>query len=139
MTHPITNSQVQAAFEEYHPTMRDRLLTLRKLIFEVAEETEGVGKLEETLKWGQISYLTPETKSGTTLRIDAIPDNPSQVGMFVHCQTTLVDSFRQMFADTLDFEGTRCVKFDANGNMPEEAIKDCIEMALTYHLSKKHK
>jgi hypothetical protein len=31
--------------------------------------TPGVGALHETLKWGQPAYLTPETRSGTTLRL----------------------------------------------------------------------
>ena len=35
---------------------------LRQLIFETAAATEVVGELEETLKWGEPSYLTPKTK-----------------------------------------------------------------------------
>jgi len=40
------------------------------MIFDVAKKTPGVGKLEEDLRWGQPSYLTLETGSGSTIRID---------------------------------------------------------------------
>jgi len=33
------------------------------LIFQTGKGHQGVGALQETLKWGQPSYLTPETKA----------------------------------------------------------------------------
>lgn len=57
---------VAAVFAAYPAGMRKRLLALRALVLDVAAKTEGVGPLTETLKWGQPSYLTDETKSGTT-------------------------------------------------------------------------
>ena len=60
---------VAKVFENYPKAVRSKLLFLRQLIFETAERTQGVGELEETLKWNQPSYLTPETKSGSTIRI----------------------------------------------------------------------
>ena len=47
------NTAVAQAFEAYPPNMRARLLALRELIFKVAVSTPGIGKLEETLKWGE--------------------------------------------------------------------------------------
>jgi hypothetical protein len=44
-------------------------MQLRMHILDAASETEGVGELEETLKWGQPSYLTKKPKSGRTIRI----------------------------------------------------------------------
>ncbi len=38
--------------------MRAKLLAVRKLILDTARKTEGVGAIEEALKWGQPSYLT---------------------------------------------------------------------------------
>ena len=66
----IENADVAAVFDRYPERMRDKLLFLRRLIIETAATTEGVGELEETLKWGEPSYLTPQTKSGSTVRID---------------------------------------------------------------------
>ena len=59
-----------AVFKAYPPAMRSDLMKLREMMFEVAAATPGVGKLTETLKWGQPSYLTEETGSGSTVRID---------------------------------------------------------------------
>lgn len=134
---PFTNSDVIAVFEEYPPTAQYHLLYLRQLIFDVAKETEGVGKIEETLKWGQLSYLTPVTKSGSTIRIDASKTNPEQFAIYVNCQTTLVETFRSLYSDQLEFEGDRCIQFDSGANIPEEALKHCIALTLTYHLNKK--
>ncbi len=50
--------------------MSDRLLFLRELIYDTAARIEGVGPLEEALKWGQPSFLTSESKSGSLIRVD---------------------------------------------------------------------
>lgn len=63
----IKNLTVIKTFDHYPNSIRQKLMQLRKLILETASETEGVNKLEETLKWGEPSYLT---KSGSTIRID---------------------------------------------------------------------
>ena len=72
-------------------------LALRKLIFDTAAQTEGVGELEETLKWGQPSYLTPETKSGSTIRIDG-SGGDGRCAVYFICHTNLVESFRELYA-----------------------------------------
>jgi len=136
---PPLTAAVQPVFENYPPTIREQLLAFRDLIYTVAAETDGVGALEETLKWGQISYLTPVTKSGTTIRIDAVSDHPEQVAMFVHCQTTLVDGFRAQYGSStaVEFEGNRCARFKLDDQQSLETARDCIAAALTYHQHKK--
>ena len=57
---------VDAVFRAYPAPLKTRLLALRRLIFDTAKTTKGVGALQQTLKWGQPSYLTTETKSGST-------------------------------------------------------------------------
>jgi hypothetical protein len=101
----------------------------------VAEETPGVGELEETLKWGQPSYLTTQSKSGTTIRIDEHKE-VGKYAMYVHCQTTLVDSFREIYPTTFQYEDNRAIVFDNNQPPAAEELADCIAMALTYHLNK---
>lgn len=131
---PFSNTDVMTTFEGYPKATRDQLLSLREIIFEVATETTGVGELEETLKWRQISYLTPHTKSGSTIRIDAVFN---QLAMYFNCQTTLVGTFRALYPNTLEFEDNRCVKFDMTDAESLDAIRHCIALALTYHLRKK--
>ena len=128
---------VAETFAAYSPPARARLKRLRALIFKTAAETDGVGALQETLKWGQPSYLTPETKSGTTLRIDALKDGSGGYALYVPCQTNLVERFRALYAETLTFEGNRAIVFAARDDMPAPAVRHCIAMALTYHRDKK--
>ena len=54
----IQNRAVARVFEAYPPAIQPKLFVLRELIFATAAATEGVGELEETLKWGEPAYLT---------------------------------------------------------------------------------
>src|SRR5438445_2223082 len=85
---------VEAVFRAYPDGVRKRLLALRRLIFDTAVATIGVGRIEETLKWGQPSYLTVNPRSGSTIRIDQVP--PGGYALYVHCQTNLVATFREL-------------------------------------------
>lgn len=132
---PFQNPQVEDVFNTYPEKLKRRLLHLRDLIFETAAQIEAVGELEETLKWGQPSYLTATSKSGTTIRIDRIKANPDRYGMFVHCQTSLVETYRELYPDRLKFDGKRGIIFEENEKIPDKEIRNCIALALTYHLN----
>jgi hypothetical protein len=113
-----------------------RLRALRKLILETAQRTAGVGPLEEALKWGQVSYLTSETKSGSTIRIDQVKEAAGQTAIYFHCQTNLVETFRELYPK-LRFSGNRAILLDASDKLPESALRHCVALALTYHLNKR--
>jgi Domain of unknown function (DU1801) len=136
---PFGNAAVEAVFDSYSPAARDQLLRLRALIFATAADTPGVGAVEETLKWGQPSYLTPETKSGTTIRIDQVKGETGRLAMYVHCQTNLVDTFRNLYPDALTYEGNRAILLDAAGALPAEPLGHCIALALTYHRDRRRR
>ena len=111
---------------------KPRLLALRRLILDTAKATKGVGAVEETLKWGQPSYLTPETKSGSTIRIDQVKAEAGQYAVFFHCQTNLVETFRELYPE-LSYGGNRCIFLNAEDKAPEAALRHCVGLALTYH------
>ncbi len=134
---PFNNDAVAQTFEAYPPKIRPKLLALRSFIFETAASVEGVGELEETLKWGEPAYLTSQSKSGTTVRIGWKKSTPSQYAMYFHCQTNLVETFRMLFANELKFEGNRAIVFDESDTVPQDSLSFCIAAALTYHRSKK--
>lgn len=134
---PFQSSDVEEVFGAYPGKLREKLLRLRQLIFETAAQLEDVGPLEETLKWGQPSYLTGRFNSGTTIRVDQNRKKPGQYCMFVHCQTSLLATYREYYADILRFDGKRCVEFDVEDDPLEEAVRHCIELALTYHRAKR--
>ena len=133
----IENPEVAAIFNAYPTEIKPKLLFLRQLIFDVASRTDGVGDLEETLKWGQPSYLTTQTKSGSLIRIDQIKSQERKYAMYFHCQTTLVGTFKERYRGLFEFEVNRGIIFSVKDKVPVEELGHCISMALTYHLDKK--
>jgi hypothetical protein len=133
----FSDPAVEAVFSACPGPVKTRLLALRRLIFDTAKTTTGVGRLEETLKWGQPSYLTPETGSGSTIRIDRIKSTADQYAVYFHCQTDLVATFRELYAGELSFGGNRSIVLDAKDKIPEAALRHCLALALTYHLNKR--
>ncbi|KCZ57592.1 DUF1801 domain-containing protein [Hyphomonas chukchiensis] len=127
---------VEAAFDAFPPPARAYLLQLRGLILTTAQETQGVGPLTETLKWGEPAYLTAATKSGTTIRLGWKPAAPNTAQLLVHCSTTLVNDWRERYADKLAFSGTRAIDLDITAPLPRAELAHCIAMALTYHARK---
>jgi hypothetical protein len=136
-TMPFKDPKVAAVFNAYPQRVRTRLMFLRALIFDIAYKTEGVGVLEETLKWGQPSYLTTESGSGTTIRLDQLAALKGKYEICVHCQTTLVGPFRKQHGDTFTYDANRGLVLDADDDVPLEELSQFIYLALTYHLRKK--
>jgi hypothetical protein len=130
----IADPAVAAVFGAYPKPVQSKLLALRRLIFETARVTKGVGRIEETLKWGQPSYLTPETKSGSTIRIDRVKSTAGQYAIYFHCQTDLVETFRELYPTELSYGGNRCILLNAAGKFPAPELRHCVALALTYHL-----
>ena len=130
---------VAKTFDRYPAGVRKKLLALRTLIIEVAAQTAGVGPLEESLKWGEPAFVTAASKSGSTIRIAWKKAKPNQYAMYFNCQTTLIDSFKTMFPTTFKFEGNRALLFDEREDVPVEALRICVEMALTYHSKKRER
>lgn len=128
-------SEIGTVFNRYSPEVARALNSMRALVFEVAE-AEQIGALEESLKWGQPAYRPKRPKTGSTLRMDGIAGEPGRYALYFHCQTNLVETFRDHYPDILRFEGNRAVLFDASDDLPERAVRHCIALALTYHRRK---
>lgn len=124
----------QSVLDDLPENLAARLLDLRALIFETASENPAIGPLEETLKWGEPAFLTSATKSGTTIRINRHKKSDDHYAFYVHCQTDLLERYRQLYEGTLAFEGNRAVILDVKHDIPVAAVRHCIAMALTYHL-----
>jgi hypothetical protein len=122
--------RVEPKFELYPPHIRPKVDHLRALVLETAEEAPSVSKLEETLKWGEPSYLA---KKGSTIRIDWKAKSPDQYAMYFKCTSKLVATFREVFGDTFNYENNRAIVFGLEDSVPEKELKACILAALTYH------
>ena len=129
----IENPEVARIFDSYPEPIRTKLLDLRRLILETASETEGVGPIEEALKWGEPSYLT---KTGSTIRMDWKESSPEHYAMYFHCKTKLVDTFKELYIDKFRFEGNRAIVFNEEDEIATNELKHCISLSLTYHRRK---
>ena len=125
-------SRVAAVFERYSPAVRKSLLRVRKLIFDTAAGLEGVGPLEEALRWGEPSYLTTQSGSGSMVRINQLPRQERACAVYFHCQTNLVETFRTLYSGKLKFEGNRAIVFAIDEPLPVAELRHCIALALTY-------
>ncbi|TXN37971.1 DUF1801 domain-containing protein [Flagellimonas hymeniacidonis] len=125
-----SNPEVKAVFEAYPKKVKGKMEKLRQLVLETAEEVEEITTLEETLKWGEPSYLT---KKGSTLRMDWKQKSPDQYAMYFKCTSQLVPSFRTVFKDVFSFEKNRAIVFQLDDELPKTELKQCIKATLTYH------
>lgn len=131
-------NQLQS-FHGYPPKIKKGLTELRSLIGKVADRIPVVGPIEEAVRWGQLTFLTSQSKSGSMIRIDRHRGSDNTYAMYFHCQTNLVSSFRKLFGNKLVYEGNRALLFDVDQKIPRRIVTQCIEMALTYRLSKASK
>ncbi|MEQ8910100.1 MAG: DUF1801 domain-containing protein [Vicingaceae bacterium] len=124
-----SDPKVKAKFEAYPDSIKPLMKNLRRLVLESAEEL-GIEKLEETLKWGEPSYLN---KSGSTLRIDWKAKNPDQYAIYFKCTSKLVPTFKNIFRDLFEYENNRAILFKLDDSIPEKEVKQCIAATLQYH------
>jgi len=119
--------------------IRPTISALRGLVLSVSKSDAAIGDLTETLKWGQLAFLPKKPRVGTTVRMDMVSEDPPRVALYFHCQTSLVETYRELYADDLNFEGNRAIILDASRPLPEDVLRHCLHMALTYHKAKKGK
>ncbi|MGC1204632.1 MAG: DUF1801 domain-containing protein [Flavobacteriaceae bacterium] len=126
----VSNPKVKEVFNAYPKHVKPQLLYLRELVLEEAKKVNGLEKLEETLKWGEPSYVT---KHGSTLRMDWKSKSPNQYAMYFQCSSRLVSTFKIIYKNEFNFEGNRAIVFKLNDKVAETELKRCILLALTYH------
>lgn len=128
------NPEIRAKFSTYPDEAQRQLEAVRHLILAVAGEND-LGSVEETLKWGEASYLV---KGGTTIRMDWKPKDPNAIKVYFHCQTRLIETFKEIYRDEFEYEGKRAIVLPLDAGIKEVPLGHCIQMALKYH-SLKHR
>ncbi len=132
---PFQSSEIEAIFSDYPPPIQNRCLHIRQLIFDIANQYPEIGPLEETLRWGEPSYIPNKTKSGSMIRLHHYPLKPFDFSVFFLCQTQLVTTFKELYPSTFHFSGNRSLDFLVSEPMPWPELQHCIFMALSYHLT----
>ena len=113
-----------------HPEpIRSKLTELRNLIVAVAQRSTTVTKLAESVKWGQPSYLS---NCGSAVRIAWSDKSPRTVQMYVNCQTSLGETYRELYGNVLELRGVREIVLQLQKPLPTEILSHCIELALHY-------
>ncbi|MBL4871282.1 MAG: hypothetical protein JKX72_10050 [Robiginitomaculum sp.] len=69
MITPVSN-----VLESYPAPLKKRLLAVRELVLTIAKASDHIGVIEESVKWGQVSFATVRPKSGTPVRLDGNAD-----------------------------------------------------------------
>lgn len=129
----FSSPEMTEKFAGYPSKIRTKLLTIREIIFDVASKKKEVGEIEEAFRWGEPSYLTTESHSGSMIRIDKVKSK-NQFAMYFHCQTNLIATFKEMYPE-LTYQGNRAIIFNENDKIPITKIKHCVLLALTYNLN----
>lgn len=125
-----TDPRVEQVFAKYPEHISAKMQWLRELVISTAKETSEISSLEETLKWGEPSFVT---KHGSTLRMDWKSKSPDQYAMYFQCTSRLVDTFRMVFDNKFKYEGKRAIVFGLDEKIPENELKECIKATLNYH------
>lgn len=85
------NRQIKKKLDLYPSKARQRLIEIRDLVYEVAEE-EQLGEITEDIKWGEPSF---SVKKGSPFRMGWKSKQPNQVSLYFNCKTTLVETFKR--------------------------------------------
>lgn len=128
----VLNSLIENRVKTFPEMAQKRFLEIRSLIYRVACENE-LGEVDETLKWGQPSYLC---KRGSTLRVDWQPRYAENIELFFNCKTSLVETIKEVYGDIFYYRGNRMISLPLNEVYPDE-LEACVLMALNYRKLKK--
>ena len=125
-----TSLEFESKILSYPDFVREKMKFLRELVIEVAKEIPEITDMEETLKWGEPSFLN---KNGSTLRIDWKKKTPNQYQMYFKCTSRLVETFKMVFGDLFEYEKNRAILFQLDQEIPVNELKKCINATLMYH------
>ena len=120
---------VEHKFASYPGEIRATLMEVRQIILDCAEDAD-LGSVHESLKWGEPSY---SVVGGSPVRIGWQSKSADQYAIFFNCNTTLVETFKELYRDSLQFEGKRALVLGVADKIPHEEIKHCVSLALQYH------
>ena len=122
------DEHVKQKFMTYSAAVSIVLKQVRALILAVAKQ-DGITDLEETLKWGEPSYIS---KSGSTIRFDYKDKAPHHFCIYFNCNTKLVETFKELYGDTFVYQGNRALVFELSQTLPNKELAHCLSLALRY-------
>jgi len=134
----LPDPAVDAVFDAYPKPLKAKLLALRRLIFDNRKDHQGRRRAAGNPEMGPAPAISHRrqkaaARSGST-QVNRLPTNTR---LYFHCQTDLVETFRELYPRELSYGGNRSILLNAQDEMPEAALRHCVALALTYHLNKR--
>ncbi len=126
----IKNSDVRKTIKLYPEDIQEKLISIRQMIFTLASKNPEIGKIEETLKWGEPSYIA---QKGSTIRLAWRKSNPESYGIFFNCKSKLVETYKEIYPKSFHYQDNRAMIFNSSQKIPKIELNHCLLLALTYH------
>ena len=120
---------IKKKFQSYPDEIQLSLMQLREEIISVAKEYD-LGSVEESLKWGELSFCV---KGGSAIRIGWRSESPDKCFLFFNCQTSLVETFKEVYGDLFLYEGKRAIALERSRIGSVKELEHPIGLALQYH------
>ncbi len=124
------SEEVSSYYFNLTPVMFELFMEVRTWIYELSKKDEKIGEIEECLKWGEPSFLTPKTKSGSTIRMAYV--NELEFALYFNCKTTIAKEIAMEFPE-LHCDGKRALYLPVNQKLPKTKLIVCLKKALLYH------
>jgi len=121
--------EIHGVLQHYPQQAQTRFLQIHQLMLDIAKQSD-LGVVEESIKWGEPSFVT---KQGSPVRIAWKESSPEQIRIFFICTTRLVDTFRELYDDTLDLHENRAIHLQLKDPLPTPELGHCLQMAFNYH------
>lgn len=124
------SEEVSSYYFNLTPMMLEKFMEIRNWIYELSEKDQRIGEIEECLKWGEPSFLTPKTKSGSTIRIAKV--NEFEFALYFNCKTTIAKEIAMEFPEW-NCDGKRALYFSVTKKLSKPKLIVCLKKALLYH------
>jgi hypothetical protein len=130
---PAMPADVASAFEAFPAAIRDRLLTVRRPLFQIAAETGGVGPVTETLKMGRAGLFDVRERQR-----QYHPTGPGvlvarSLRRAVHWPHDAGRELPQPIRRCFRLRENRALLLNPTAPLPETELSICLRRALTYH------
>lgn len=124
-------SELEAKYSSYPATVSPIINNLRREFINTASDLNLT--VSQTLKWGEPSFMV---KGGSTVRIDWKNKLPDKIGIYFNCNSRLVETFKELYPTTFDYQGNRAILLNVNMPIAMTELKHCIRLAFSYHQNK---
>lgn len=121
-------NEIETRLKQYPSQVREVAERIRSLIHNTACQ-EALGTVTESLKWGEPSFTV---KGGSPVRMDWKEASPDHFYLYFICSTSLVETFRTLYGETLEFQGNRAIVLNWKEDLPV-MLEHCVSLALRYH------